>query len=187
MTPNIPNMPVKKGSNSLGSCYHILCWMEQREGSEPNMVLPAQIAKSHIPISPPRGSHHIFKDAVILLFVPNSYSAIPTLVLDPCFSSGTSFVWKGVPEVHSQTGVWEHSWQERQNMHPSRLNRNHCHPVTDPKLHRRPGFGGLRDQTVGSDNREWSQIWVMTLGNTWPKRKIRVPQGSLDLESESTC
>jgi len=92
-------MPMEKGSNSLGfatTCF--VCWMEQREGSEANLLLyinSKQVGKSHIHISPPQRSHHIFKDAVVLLPVPNSFPAIPTLVLDPCFSSGTGFVYKG--------------------------------------------------------------------------------------------
>lgn len=73
-----PNMPMKKRTNSLGSCCRVLCWMEQKEGSEANTLLSMQTAKSHIHISSLQGPHHIAKAAVILLFVSNSCPATPS-------------------------------------------------------------------------------------------------------------
>lgn len=83
---NIPNMPMEKGSNSLGICHHVLC-LGRLRSKHASLYTNSKVSHSHFPtiftVPPPQGPHHIFKDVVILLSVPNSHPAIPTLMLDP--------------------------------------------------------------------------------------------------------
>lgn len=107
-TQNILHKPVKKGSKSLGSCQHVFCWMQQKEVSKANISVHKERCL-RFPFPQHKGSPHTFKDPVTLLFAPNSYPANSTVLLYLCFSSVTGIVYRGAPEVCSQTEHWDHS------------------------------------------------------------------------------
>lgn len=152
-TQNIPHKPVKKGSKRVWETANTCFMHEGEEDSKANVSLHK---KRCLTFTFPhhKASLHTFKDPVILLFVPNSHPANPTLLPDFCFSSGTGIVYTTAPEVRSQTEDWDHSWWEIKNMHPSRPKRFQWCSQT---LSFTDGHG-LEDWGIGWGNKEGSQI-----------------------------
>lgn len=126
-TQSIPHKPVKKESKSLAICQHVFCRMQQTEDSKANVSLHKEVCQIHI--SPPQGITAHIQRGCHSAICPQLLPSQPHTIAKPLLQQWHWHCVHGAPEVCSQTEDWDHSWQERKNMHPSRPKYYHCDVV----------------------------------------------------------